>query len=949
MRYITRSILILAVTILLSACGSSCFEDVQFPSGGTPYLQKTATVNVPANSSNFISTNVMIPPGSEVTMNITGGPIFLCGKDNAVLSIAANNQQWTQVLGPSVLGNSATVEGDIATFLSGCDPDDNQPQCFNVACFPSVTAIDCSVTPQSNLCNGSNTKVIPACTQCQNASGQSCTYTGVRGDPCVNNCTQQTCSSASQQYYNAGSCVQNYVSGHFSVNLNQWNWIIGNSGERQAVNTFCQIQDYNNAFTSAVNPQNLWKYIGDGKNNNVDNQCWYTAGMGLGMKIITDQSATDCQSPGEETWFINNMISSVKAQSTNNSNDYTMVRCSGATEVGFQACASNLQNTVVQRVIKNKSAKFYCMKLIDIDGYYNDNRGGYNIVSKAQRCNAQGGYPLTGAAAGNNLGALYFSYSGSNQTAPIVSNGSPVGQPLVTLQLTDANGNPISTASGTQYFTMPATLLPSSQYLLFGVYDTFYPDNLGTYTVNLSWKEYIGGTGTISRAIEDLKDDLRSIVLEKMPQYYCKNTCVSGDNCLDSAGVCKSPYINYIRALLVLYIVFYGFSFTMGFTEISQKDLLIRVLKIGLVIQLISPGSWDFFNNTLFSLFINGTSELIHYATFTSCGGSTGIQCPPVFSFVDRMFDLLFLDPAIWVKILSVFFISPGTLVLGILLIIGLFYFLIGILAAVAEYLMSIIAVAALLLLGPIFIPFILFEQTRSMFDTWIKMLFRYSMEPVFLLIGLSFLFEIYYALFREMFQFTACWKCMWGMNFPSSLTSVINEIFHISGSFLCVQGFGPWGMAPSGGGSPSGALGIDLPGLILIIVLSAVVRNYTEFVSAVMTKLIGQRSSIWKMTGGRRQKFKSPGEAMLHSLGVDKAEKAVNKSVRKGVFKALGLKTGDKEEQDKELEKYENSLGKGNRNTPGNNSQSQSTSSSSTSSSPSSSTSSGKTPRGGT
>ncbi|MBP9791976.1 MAG: type IV secretion system protein [Rickettsiales bacterium] len=935
-RDVTRSILILAVAILLSACGASCFEDVQFPSGAPPYIQKTATIHVSANSSNFISTSVMIPSGSAVTMNITGGPIFLCGKDNGVSSIAANNQQWTQVLGPSILGNNATVNGDVVTFTSGCNPDDNQPQCSNIACFPTTASVDCSVTPQNNLCNGSNTKVIPDCTQCQNANGQQCTYTGANGDPCVNNCTQQICSSLNQQYYNAGSCVQQYVSGPFSVNLNQWNWIIGNPGEPQAVNTFCQIQDYNNAFTppansQKLNPQNLWKYIGDGTNNNVDNKCWYTAGMGLGMKVVTDTSAPDCQSPGEETWFINNMLSSAQQQipDPTDPNDYTMVSCSGSTNVGFQACANNLQNTVVQRVIKNKSAKFYCMKLIDIDSTYGDNRGGYNIVSKAQRCNAASGYPLTGSD-GNNLGALYFTSSSNNQTQSIIQQGSIVGVPVVTLQLTDASGNPVSTNSGTQYFTTPQ--FQDSAYLLFGVYDAFYPDNLGAYTVNLSWKETVGGSGTISKAIEDLKDDLQSIVLAKIPQYYCKNTCVSDENCVDSSGVCTSPYFQYIRALLVLYIIFYGFAFTMGFTEISQKDLLIRVLKIGLVIQLISPGSWDFFNNTLFSLFINGTSELIHYATFTSCGGSTGIQCPPVFSFVDRMFDLLFLDPAIWIKILSVFFISPGTLVLGVLLIIGLFYFLIGILTAVAEYLMAIIAVAALLLLGPIFIPFILFEQTRSMFDTWIKMLFRYSMEPVFLLIGLSFLFEVYYALFREMFQFTACWKCMWGMNFPSSLTNVINEIFHISGSFLCVQGFGPWGMAPSGGGSPSGALGIDLPGLILIIVLSAVVRNYTEFVSAVMTKLIGQRSSIWKMTGGRRQKFKSPGEAVLHSLGVDKAEKAVNKSVRKGAFKALGLKTGDKEEQDKDLEKYENSL-QGNR--PGNNSRSTNIGS-------------GKTPKGG-
>jgi hypothetical protein len=59
--------------------------------------------------------------------------------------------------------------------------------------------------------------------------------------------------------------------------------------------------------------------------------------------------------------------------------------------------------------------------------------------------------------------------------------------------------------------------------------------------------------------------------------------------------------VNGIRALLVLYLVYTGISFMIGFVKITQKEAMNRVLKIAFVVMIISPNSWVFFNTYLLS------------------------------------------------------------------------------------------------------------------------------------------------------------------------------------------------------------------------------------------------------------------------------------------------------------------------------------------------------------
>ena len=70
--------------------------------------------------------------------------------------------------------------------------------------------------------------------------------------------------------------------------------------------------------------------------------------------------------------------------------------------------------------------------------------------------------------------------------------------------------------------------------------------------------------------------------------------------------------INGIRALLVLYLVYTGISYMIGFAKVTQQEVINRILKIAFVAMIISPNSWVFFNTYLFSLLLNGSMELIY-------------------------------------------------------------------------------------------------------------------------------------------------------------------------------------------------------------------------------------------------------------------------------------------------------------------------------------------------
>ena len=521
-----------------------------------------------------------------------------------------------------------------------------------------------------------------------------------------------------------------------------------------------------------------------------------------------------------------------------------------------------------------------CSKVCDTD--YTDNIGGYTLKVTRKSCVAINGNPSPCCSDGR--GALEYKWGSSESWAQISSDQSKYVD------------DPSSSSSESFTITNPSTTENLKLYLRVKSASDMRSYSLGSYSIAIAYKEYIGTSeNTISGIIEQIKNLMRDMIFgdptsdDSSPMIRYFNNLLGDYN-----------YLQYIRVLLVLSVVLYGLTFLTGHTEISQKDLILWVLKIGVVVTLISPGSYNFLYDNMFQLFIDGSDELIKNANFID-----STPGPNTFSFVDNTLAILLFNGPTWLKILSLLMSSPIGIILVILLLISILYFLVGVMTAIVSYLMCLLAVGILILLAPIFIPFILFTRTNYLFQNWLKLLSRYAFEPALLIIGLQVLVAMFYAVFIKLVDFAVCWKCMLPINLGavSSIKSFLDGI-SVTTEVFCISFFGPFGVYASGGSLFSG-LGITFPSVILLTIIASLIKNYNSFISSMLDNFMMGRSALMSTRDAKGNRVGVEAGAFVRSkLGIDKLEKGAGKMLRKGVKAATGFEVQTKEDHDKEQKK---------------------------------------------
>jgi type IV secretory pathway VirB6-like protein len=296
--------------------------------------------------------------------------------------------------------------------------------------------------------------------------------------------------------------------------------------------------------------------------------------------------------------------------------------------------------------------------------------------------------------------------------------------------------------------------------------------------------------------------------------------------------------INGIRALLVLYLVYTGISYMIGFAQVSQKEAMNRTLKIAFVVMIISPNSWTFFNTYLFSALLNGSMELTYdiVRPFTgiptmdikSATHSELVQA--VFGMFDEIFHQLF-NGAIWTKIWALFCTGLVGILIGFLIIVAIISYLICALRVIVTYLYSIITLCVLFILAPIFISFMLFEKTSKLFRSWINNMISMVFQPLFAFTALAILHQLFILTLHAALSFTAC---------PTCLLS-----FNIFGTYLClpIPGVNVWWVALYGAHFPLEAafspVNLLLPVFAVLIVVQAMdgmVRLASSFANKIAT-----------------------------------------------------------------------------------------------------------------
>ncbi|MCT4634788.1 MAG: type IV secretion system protein [Rickettsiales bacterium] len=208
-----------------------------------------------------------------------------------------------------------------------------------------------------------------------------------------------------------------------------------------------------------------------------------------------------------------------------------------------------------------------------------------------------------------------------------------------------------------------------------------------------------------------------------------------------------------IKTLLVLYIIVHGVLFIGGASDMTQSELVSLFIKLVIVIQLLTgEDSWTLFNNYFFKFFTSGLDEMIGIVTSNIDQSDNG------FTFFDTLLSLLFSYETS-MKIQALVWSFPSGFLVTFIIYAGFALFTIAIAKAVMIYLLAYMAIALLIIVAPIFICFMLFNQTRPLFETWLNAFANYFLQAVLVMAALNLLGQIIVDQIYMILGFKACFE----------------------------------------------------------------------------------------------------------------------------------------------------------------------------------------------
>jgi type IV secretory pathway VirB6-like protein len=348
--------------------------------------------------------------------------------------------------------------------------------------------------------------------------------------------------------------------------------------------------------------------------------------------------------------------------------------------------------------------------------------------------------------------------------------------------------------------------------------DGNYGNNMGAYTVTVGKvSESVGFTTIFTKILNQIKNVVNSATQGMFEKMTCTG---SNGHLLDCTN-----YLGLISNLLLLYMVVFGVMFLFGLIRTDQVDFLARIIKIGVIVTLISPGSFDFFNNFLFKGILSISDTLI--------GAATGAPADNPFAFLDQSIALLLLDPYTYFKMLSLMFQGFLGFLAFIIVVYGAVNFVKAIYNGMKVYVMAFVGLAICFALAPIFIPFILFKRTADLFGNWFNAMLRFAFEPVILFIGLIFLNAMLLSIIQQMFNFSACFKCTFPITFALPGYSAFSSL-----TIFCIPWFSPWGLDNVGTGLGF-TMFFSIPLSITFCIVAKIMELYSKNVAQTISSAI--------------------------------------------------------------------------------------------------------------
>ncbi|MGL9681918.1 MAG: type IV secretion system protein [Wolbachia sp.] len=371
-------------------------------------------------------------------------------------------------------------------------------------------------------------------------------------------------------------------------------------------------------------------------------------------------------------------------------------------------------------------------------------------------------------------------------------------------------------------------------------------------------KYYENNEYNITLFVKKEIDDFVSSNVNKVFNFIKKE--VIGDSVKDLYKGYTKGFLQGVRALLTLYIIFTVVGYMLGMIQLSKFDFIVRMMKIAFIAFAFSDNSWKFFATTLSKFFMDGSIHLVD--SFSGYIGEGGKR----FAFLDLTAGIL-LTGETWLKFLSLIFAGPFGFIAFLIILHASFMFLKCIISATFRYAISTVLVAFLLSLTPLFIVFILFQQTKFLFDNWIKTLSHVAVQPMILFSSLSILNQLMYSVLYNLTNFSACYQCLISINF-------------LSYDFCLMKSILPLGYSPSisvdvalSDGTKTGGYFAALPIDLIQAIIYFIIANATEvFVSASETMAQAIFSAGFGIAGSVADIANSASQAILSAIGLDDA-----------------------------------------------------------------------------
>ncbi len=310
----------------------------------------------------------------------------------------------------------------------------------------------------------------------------------------------------------------------------------------------------------------------------------------------------------------------------------------------------------------------------------------------------------------------------------------------------------------------------SNEVVKIKIFDGYYKDNYGKYNL-----EILRGVGQDGKAdnyglLEFLVALVENSLLGKPNSDGVRKNGII--EYMYKSIVQDSGFVTIVNVVLCLYVTFFGFAVLMGTVEISRKEMMMRLLKIGVVVMFTNFSGWNLYNDIVVKFFYDSMNYVIGIFSDLSdrslnSGDSTLILNARMdraasnsnatrFSFIDSVITMLLSESAT-AKIFGLFFVNLFGFAYIVIIYALILFFIYVMLTATLVYVINLIKIIFVLCLGPVFMCFMLFNQTSSMFKNWIGFLGGRSLEMVLMFLVLYNFVTILDTYFRTLLYYRAC------------------------------------------------------------------------------------------------------------------------------------------------------------------------------------------------